>query len=132
MVSNVSSQNQDNQSSSSNQDEYSDPLTYDQEYGSYEPSGSFYRSLALEVGSPILELACGTGRVTIPLANQGLDVTGIDISEKMLDRASQKSGDLAITWIQADCRSFNVQKKFRLIYMTGNSFQAFLTREDQE
>jgi len=128
----VSSQNQDKHSSNNNQDEYSDPLTYDQEYGSYEPSGSFYHSLALEAGTPILELACGTGRIAIPLAKDGFDVTGVDISKQMLDRASQKSENLAITWIQADCRSFNAEKKFRLIYMTGNSFQAFLTREDQE
>jgi len=40
----------------------------------------FYLGLAAESSGPVLELACGTGRVTLPLARSGVEVTGIDIS----------------------------------------------------
>lgn len=113
-------------------DEYTDALRYDQEYGAFEPAGSFYSGLAAETGGPILELACGTGRVAIPLARQGYDVTGVDMSDTMLARARFKSAGESIQWVQADCRDLQIQNKFRLIFLTGNSFQAFLTRDDQE
>ena len=41
---------------------------------------AFYRQLALQTGGPILELACGTGRIALPLAESGLDVTGVAIA----------------------------------------------------
>ena len=50
-----------------NLEDYADPLLYDLENSSFEPDGSFYLSLAQQVGGSVLELGCGTGRVTIPL-----------------------------------------------------------------
>jgi ubiquinone/menaquinone biosynthesis C-methylase UbiE len=47
----------------------------------------FWRRLALAVGGPVLELGCGTGRVTFPLAREGVAMVGIDRSAEMLDRA---------------------------------------------
>ena len=44
----------------------------------------FYLDLATEYNGPILELGCGTGRITLPLGRQGLDVTGVDASLSML------------------------------------------------
>src|SRR6187401_1868218 len=44
----------------------------------------FYLQLARQCGSPVLELACGTGRVLIPLARAGFELHGIDISANML------------------------------------------------
>ena len=38
----------------------------------------------------ILELCCGTGRLTIPIAKKGYHITGVDISHSMLDRAKEK------------------------------------------
>jgi SAM-dependent methyltransferase len=62
-----------------NLEEYLYPDLYDLENPDYEQEGSFYLSIAREVGGPVLELGCGTGRVSIPLAQNGLVVTGLDV-----------------------------------------------------
>src|SRR4029077_12470948 len=51
---------------------------------------TFYRDAARDFGDPILELGCGTGRITMALAEAGKRVTGLDISERMLERAGKK------------------------------------------
>lgn len=76
-----------------NHAEYDDPLTYDLENLDFAPEGPFYLALAREMGGPALELGCGTGRFTIPLAQAGIDVTGLDLAAAMLDRAREKAGD---------------------------------------
>ncbi|MBP9692837.1 MAG: class I SAM-dependent methyltransferase [Alphaproteobacteria bacterium] len=52
-----------------NLEEYSDPLLYDTEYGRYTGDFDLFLNL-IETGS-VLDLACGTGRLTIPLAKKG-------------------------------------------------------------
>ena len=51
---------------------------------------AFYRDAVHEFGDPVLELGCGTGRITLALAEAGHRVTGLDISERMLERCNQK------------------------------------------
>jgi len=105
------------------------------EYDIQDPSDTgvaFYSELALETGGPVLEIACGTGRVSIPIARLGLSVTGLDIVPGMLTQARKKSLDLPTRWVQGDGRTFNLAERFRLVFLTGNAFQAFLTRQDQE
>jgi SAM-dependent methyltransferase len=48
---------------------------------------AFWRRLALAAGGSVLELGCGTGRITLPLARAGVPVVGIDLSSPMLRRA---------------------------------------------
>lgn len=115
-----------------NLEEYTDPGDYDCEYGNPEPELSFYTNLGRITGGPILEVACGTGRISIPLSQKGFDVTGIDISEDMINRGKQKSNETALKLLIADCCDFDLQEKFKLIYMTGNAFQALLSCADQE
>ncbi|MPZ50392.1 MAG: methyltransferase domain-containing protein [Dehalococcoidia bacterium] len=99
----------------------------------YNETGvAFYTALAEETGGPVLEIACGTGRVSIPIARLGLTVTGLDIAPEMLELARRKSGGLPIRWIEADGRAFNLGEQFRLILVAGNAFQMFLTNADQE
>lgn len=112
-------------------DEYDDGVRYDAEYGDFEPNGPFYLALAKAAGGPVLEIACGTGAIAVPLAQAGVQITGIDIAPAMLERARAKSAGLPATWIEADGRSFNLGRRFKLIYLTGNAFQGFLTNEDQ-
>jgi SAM-dependent methyltransferase len=76
-------------------------------------------------------LACGTGRVTIPLAKEGLSITGLDLLKTMLKEAKRKAKefDLEIEWIEADMIEFNLRKKFNLILMPGCAFNWFLELE---
>src|SRR6186713_1113227 len=50
----------------------------------------FWRNLALHVGGTVLELGCGTGRISIPLGRAGVPLVGIDRSVPMLSRARQR------------------------------------------
>lgn len=118
-----------------NLEEFSDPPNYDIEEGERSaPRIAFYCELAKSVGGPVLEIACGSGLVTIPIAATGLDVTGIDLALPMLEHARKKAEqqDLNIRWVEADARSFDLGTPYKFIYLTGNAFQAFLRREDQE
>ena len=77
--------------------EYEDPILYDCETHHFEPVGPFYLALAQRFGGSVLELGCGTGRYTIPLAQAGVEMTGLDIMPPMLERARQKAKGLPIT-----------------------------------
>ncbi len=114
-----------------NLEEFADPRNYDIEDDS-ETGIAFYTALAQETGSPVLEIACGTGRVSIPMARLGFAVTGLDIVPGMLEQARSKSADLPTRWVEGDARTFDLGEQFRLIFLTGNAFQAFLTCTDQE
>jgi SAM-dependent methyltransferase len=115
----------------SNLEEFADPHTYDIEDNN-DTGIAFYTALAQETGGPVLEIACGTGRVSIPIARLGFAVTGVDIVPGMLELARSKSIGLPTRWVEGDARAFDLGEQFQLIFMTGNAFQAMLTRADQE
>src|SRR4051812_38157259 len=92
----------------SNLEEYDDPEIYDFENRDFKPDGPFYLALAQRMAGPVLELGCGTGRVAIPLAQQGIDLTAIDVSAAMLAFARRKAADLPIQWVEADARDFHL------------------------
>lgn len=112
--------------------EYADPVVYDWENSEFEPDGPFHLALAQETGGPVLEIACGTGRLAIPLARQGVEITGLDIVPGMLARARQKAGALPVEWVEADARCFELGKQFNLIFVSSAGMQHLLTRCDQE
>ena len=113
-------------------DEYNAADNYD--IGEDDTGVAFYSALARETGGPVLELGCGTGRVAIPIARLGLDVTGVDAVPGMLAQARRKSeaADVPVRWVEADARDFDLGVRFRLVFLTGNTFMAFLTNADQE
>ncbi len=113
------------------QEEYADAASYDFEDPSDTGIG-FYTALARETGGPILELGCGTGRVAVAMARHGFEVTGLEVVPGMLAQARRKSADLPVRWVEADARDFDLGRQFRLVFLTGNTFQAFLTNADQE
>jgi SAM-dependent methyltransferase len=113
-----------------NLEEFSDPINYDMQDRS-DTGVAFYRALAREAGGAVLELACGTGRVTIPIAQLGLPVTGLDIVPGMLAQARRKSVGLPVRWLEGDARAFDLGEHFRLIFLTGNAFQAFVANAEQ-
>ncbi len=69
---------------------YRDGKHYDA-LNTFDTDVVFYSKMADKYGSPILELACGTGRITIPIAEKGHEIVGIDISEAMITVAKDKS-----------------------------------------
>lgn len=96
----------------------------------------FYRGLvAEEVQSKegiILDVACGTGRIGLRLANEGTLVVGLDQSPEMLAIARQKSINTnCINWVEADMRSFALDKIFDLVMIPSHSFQNLNTAADQ-
>ena len=114
-----------------NLEEFADPRAYDVEDNS-DTGIAFYAALARETGGPVLEIACGTGRVGIPISRLGFAVTGLDIVPGMLELARSKSAGLPTRWVEGDARAFDLGERFRLVFLTGNAFQSFLTRTDQE
>ena len=114
-----------------NLEEFSDPANYDMEDAS-DTGIAFYTALAQETGGSVFEIACGTGRVSIPIARLGFSVTGLDIVPGMIEQARSKSVGLPARWIVGDARTFDLGEQFRLIFLTGNAFQLFLTNADQE
>jgi SAM-dependent methyltransferase len=83
----------------------------------------FYLKQIEKYGGPVLELACGTGRITIPIAKEGIQITALDVSASMLAHARLKSRaqGLKIDWIEADCRDFRLGERFGLIFFPFNS-----------
>ena len=63
---------------------------YDRDHQDTVSDFGFYLQYAQQCGSPVLELACGTGRLLVPLAESGLAMWGVDISENMLAVCKQK------------------------------------------
>ena len=114
-----------------NLEAFSDPVNYDQEDPS-DTGVAFYSALAQEAGGSVLEIACGTGRVTIPIAKLGFPTTGLDIVPGMLARARRKSAGLPVRWVQDDARAFDLHEQYHFIFLTGNAFQAFVTNAEQE
>jgi SAM-dependent methyltransferase len=109
--------------------------TYDAVVPNWPGEIDFYRALSAKVGSKkqaVLEIACGTGRVALRLAEDGFDVVGLDLSSAMLAIAREKSvGVSNVRWVQGDMRSFELGETFGLAIIPGHSFQNVLTAEDQ-
>lgn len=91
-----------------------------------------YRELAGMRGKKLLELGIGTGRVGLELACEGFDVTGIELSDKMLHLAKKKAAGrkINIRLIRGDMRNFELDEKFDLIYITYNSILHLLKDEE--
>jgi SAM-dependent methyltransferase len=111
---------------------------YDSEYGDTTEDIPLYVEYARKQGSPVLELGCGTGRVLIPLAESGVEVWGLDTSERMLAIARTKIAALSrevasrIVLRLGDMREFSLSKKFNLIIVPFNTFLVMKTKEDRE
>jgi SAM-dependent methyltransferase len=117
---------------SENLSEYADPEIYDLENQDFAPDGQFFLDYAKKVSGSVLELGCGSGRVTIPLAQNDVPITGLDIVPAMIEKAKQKAGDLPILWVVDDIRQFHLDQKYQLIFETGSVFHHLLSRVDQE
>jgi SAM-dependent methyltransferase len=97
----------------------------------------FYTEAARDSAGPVLELGCGTGRILIPIARSGIEVTGLDSSPSMLEicrrRVEQEPVEVRdrISLVEAPMQDFGLDQKFRLATFPFRSFQHLLSVEDQ-
>ncbi|MFN8494323.1 MAG: class I SAM-dependent methyltransferase [Caldilineaceae bacterium] len=95
--------------------------------------GTILLELARQANGPILELGCGYGRITVPLAQRGVpDLTGVELSSPSLAYARTRTGNLPIRWVEADVRDFHLNERYPFIFARGDVFNFMLTRRDQE
>lgn len=109
---------------------------YDSVYSYVRDDIPFYVEEALAAGGPVLELGCGTGRVTIPIADAGVDITGVESSNAMLDVARRKaaalSEDSRPRLVAGDMRELSLGgQQFYLVIIPFRGFLALMTVEDQ-
>jgi len=110
-------------------DEYEGLLArnYDALYGVMrDPSGdaAFYRGLAQEIGGPVLELGCGTGRVLLPIGALGIPCVGVDASPAMLAALRAKNPPPNVELVEGRMESVDLgDRRFRLV---TSPFRAFL------
>lgn len=93
----------------------------------------FYKKwLPKNKNARILELCCGTGRLTLPIAKEGYNITGVDITYTMLEEAKTKAleAGLEIEFIQADIRTLDLSEKYDLIFIPFNSIHHLYQNED--
>jgi SAM-dependent methyltransferase len=93
----------------------------------------FYKKwLPKNMDARILELCCGTGRLTLPIAKDGYDISGVDNTSSMLEQAKVKASEegLKVTLIEADIRTLNLQEKYDLIFIPFNSIHHLYENKD--
>jgi SAM-dependent methyltransferase len=105
---------------------YRDGRHYDRLFGSGPVN--FWLSQARASTGPILELGCGTGKLSIPLAEAGFSVTGLDNSPALLRFAASKNRN--VRWIEGDMRDFDLEERFALIMLPSNNLCHLHTVED--
>lgn len=104
-------------------DIYQDARLYDALTGQHFAGADlpYWQHQCAQYGGPVLELACGSGRLTIPLAREGIDIEGLDLSPDMLALAREKSRGLHLPWHLGDAADFAVDRKFSTIFLPNNS-----------
>jgi SAM-dependent methyltransferase len=109
---------------------------YDIEHAHFDEDVSLYQNFAELCGSPLLELACGSGRLLVPLAQEGYEMTGVDSSARMLGLAHdalQQAGVAArCKLVQEDMATLHLEQKFRLAFIALGSFGHLCTRREQK
>src|SRR5262245_48031980 len=101
---------------------------YDYTSTGLEGDLQFYVEEAQKAGSPALELGCGTGRILIPVAEAGVEIVGLDLSDDMLAIARRKVDALPeevrgrIEIVRGDMRTFSLGRRFRLVIIPYRAF----------
>jgi SAM-dependent methyltransferase len=89
------------------------------------------RLVTLAGGGRVLELAIGTGRVAVPLAERGVPVTGIELSAPMVARLREKADERTLPVVMGDMATARADGEFRLVYLVFNTISNLLTQEEQ-
>ena len=108
---------------------------YDIEHARFDEDVNLYINFAEMCGGPLLELACGSGRLLVPLACEGYALTGVDSSRSMLNLAQhalEKAGVAEqCTLVQENMRTVRLGQKFRMALIALGSFGHVCTRKEQ-
>lgn len=89
------------------------------------------RLAELAEGGPVLEFAIGTGRVAVPLAARGVPVTGIELSEPMIDRLRTKVDEATIPVVVGDMATASAPGAYNVVYLVFNTISNLLTQAEQ-
>jgi SAM-dependent methyltransferase len=103
----------------------------------HRPDVGLYVEESVRSGGPVLELGCGSGRVLVPTARAGVEITGLDASPRMLARcAALLDGEnieirSRASLVAGDMRGFSLDREFALVTIPFRPFQHLLTVDDQ-
>lgn len=93
----------------------------------------FYTALAHQAHGPVLDIACGTGRILLPCLQEGVDIEGLDLYEPMLATLRAKANALGLSprLQRADMSDFSMPRRFGLVMIPFNAFIHNMTQEAQ-
>ena len=117
---------------------FDDPAYYDKAYKNRRDDVAFYVRLATESGGPVLEYGIGTGRVALEIARAGIDVTGVDLSARMLLAFRKKlAGEASevrrrVRLMRGDMRRVRLGRRFPLVIVPFNAILHLYDRRDME
>ena len=80
------------------------------------------QTLNVRVGSDLLDVPCGAGRISLPLAARGYRVTGVDLSPAFLRFAREADAARSVSWHERDMRDLPWRNRFDGAFCVGNSF----------
>ncbi len=109
---------------------------YDSEHAQFDEDLDLYRNFAELCSGSLLELACGSGRLLLPLAREGHTLTGVDTSERMLAlaqaRLQEENIASRVTLVQQDMCTLHLPQKYSLAFIALGSFAHLTTRKAQQ
>ncbi len=114
---------------------YEDGIIYDHDFRWYKPDKAFYRHMAANLGGPVLELGCGTGRLMYDWVKEGLEVTGVDLSSSMLERAEHRLVPLGkkrrAQWTlrRGNMSTLKLAQKYNVVVSAFNTMMHLYDRE---
>lgn len=117
---------------------YEDPAYYEATYRRRAEDVAFYVERATRARGVVLEVGCGNGRITLPIARAGRDVVGVDLSAAMLGdlrarlRAEPAEVRDRVKVARADMRRMRLGRRFRLVICPFNAFLHLYERVDVE
>jgi SAM-dependent methyltransferase len=104
---------------------------YDDFHPNLDTDGAVEALAALAGEGPVLELAIGTGRLALPLVERGLEVHGIDASERMVAKLREKPGGDAIPVTLGDFADVGVDGAYSLVFVAFNTLFGLLSQSEQ-
>ncbi|THF88874.1 class I SAM-dependent methyltransferase [Deinococcus sp. KSM4-11] len=106
---------------------------YDHQYDLYRDDLHFYAGLGERANGPVLEIGAGTGRVTSFLARRGVAITGLEPSERMIERGRERAAkeQLSLAFVQGDARTFRLKQTFALAIAPFNALMHLYTPNEQ-